>query len=284
MSTYDSIKNAVGMVPVVGGVIKGIMGMFGKSAAQQQEENQRRQIEGSKELLEAQRQKEMQMWRDTNYGAQVDELNKAGLNPALLYGKGGGGGVTVGGGGGMPTGMVAESDAATNNTRMQTAMGLANLELIKAQTRKTEAEATKTEGVDTRKGTAEAEGTEWTNMMNRVTEHWTKDNARFENIMKGVEAERSNLDWEMEKAVGMPSGSAEDTNSPKARALKASYDKAVTDLTNAKKDGRIKDAERTIKEFEADMAKSGLSPKSPWWVKFGANLLDEAGLNPFTKK
>ena len=66
----------------------------------QQQKLQDQQIAGNKELLEAQRLKEMQMWEDTNYSAQKEQMRKAGLNPALMYGMGGGGGTTVGGGGG----------------------------------------------------------------------------------------------------------------------------------------------------------------------------------------
>ena len=40
--------------------------------------------------------KQMDMWNATNYPAQVEQLNKAGLNPALEYGMKGGGGVTTG--------------------------------------------------------------------------------------------------------------------------------------------------------------------------------------------
>ena len=40
-------------------------------------------------------QAQLDLWQKTNYPAQVEQLNKAGLNPALLYGKGGGGGTTA---------------------------------------------------------------------------------------------------------------------------------------------------------------------------------------------
>ena len=40
-------------------------------------------------------QAQLDLWQKTNYPAQVEQLNKAGLNPALLYGKGGGGGGTT---------------------------------------------------------------------------------------------------------------------------------------------------------------------------------------------
>ena len=51
----------------------------------QQERLQNLQIKGSKELTDYQMMKQLQMWKDTNYGAQMEELRKAGLNPGLLY-------------------------------------------------------------------------------------------------------------------------------------------------------------------------------------------------------
>ena len=48
--------------------------------------------------MEEQRKIQMQMWKDTNYAAQVEELKKAGLSIGLMYGKGGAGGTTTGAG------------------------------------------------------------------------------------------------------------------------------------------------------------------------------------------
>jgi len=43
---------------------------------------------------------QMDMWNKTNYGAQVDHMKEAGLNPALMYGSAGQGGQTGSQGGG----------------------------------------------------------------------------------------------------------------------------------------------------------------------------------------
>jgi hypothetical protein len=39
---------------------------------------------------------QFEMWKKTNYPAQVEQMLKAGINPATLYGKGGAGGTTTG--------------------------------------------------------------------------------------------------------------------------------------------------------------------------------------------
>lgn len=53
-------------------------------------------IEGQQRMLQSQYDLQMKMWNETNYTAQMKQLAKAGLNPALLYGMGGGGGQTTG--------------------------------------------------------------------------------------------------------------------------------------------------------------------------------------------
>ena len=40
-------------------------------------------------------QAQLDLWDKTNYSAQVEQMKKAGINPALLYGKGGAGGATT---------------------------------------------------------------------------------------------------------------------------------------------------------------------------------------------
>ena len=59
--------------------------------------NQRRELRGQKKALEQQNAAAMDIWEKTNYKAQMGQLEKAGLNPGLIYGMGGGGGGTVGG-------------------------------------------------------------------------------------------------------------------------------------------------------------------------------------------
>ena len=94
-------------------------------------------VKSQKELLEAQRQKELQMWQDTNYSAQIEQMKKAGVNPALLYGQSGGGGTTTGGSGqginntGAPTG--GGEILAMQGMGLDAQMMQANIELAKSQ-------------------------------------------------------------------------------------------------------------------------------------------------------
>lgn len=49
----------------------------------------------AKRMTEFNRKQQMKMWEDTNYAAQVEQLDKAGMSVGNLYGKGGGGGATA---------------------------------------------------------------------------------------------------------------------------------------------------------------------------------------------
>jgi len=111
------------------------------------------QVAANKNLTDYQYGKQLQMWKDTNYGAQKQELIKAGLNPALLYGMSGGGGTTTGSGGGGIGGATAAG--STNEAMGMMQQGIqyqllqAQKDVLTTQAAKNKAEAEKTAGVDT---------------------------------------------------------------------------------------------------------------------------------------
>ena len=130
--------NAIGLI--AGGV-----------QANRQMRNQRKlmaeQLAIDKLKMEEQRKIQMQMWKDTNYAAQVEEMKKAGLSIGLMYGKGGAGGTTTGAGAAgvsapsAPTGMGLIGGS-------QLAAQIANIELTKAQTENVKADTERKLGVD----------------------------------------------------------------------------------------------------------------------------------------
>lgn len=151
------------IIDTIGGTALGLM---------LQGHNDRRQVEQQKKLgqqqlglnvqqMAAQKAMDLQMWKDTNYSAQVEEMEKAGINPALLYGKGGGGGTTIGNSGGNVSGGNAPQGGGEIMGMM---MMKQQMELMKAQTAATDASAEKTKveaakigGVDTANVTANTE-------------------------------------------------------------------------------------------------------------------------------
>lgn len=140
----------------------GVLGMiFGKAADKRQLKQQGKlqalQIAGNKEMTDYQAAKELQMWKDTNYGAQVDQLKQAGLNPALIYGMGGGGGTTTGGsGGGVTGGQAVHGTEEVQMAGMGMQLGLmqAQKKVLESQANLNNVEAEKKSGVDTQEATA----------------------------------------------------------------------------------------------------------------------------------
>lgn len=105
---------------------------------------QRQQMEGDKEMTDYNYNKQLQMWEATGYGAQLDQIKRAGLSPALIYGGQGAGGATTN----IETGRTSTAGAPTGGGEIQAMMGLglqrellqAQKENIQAQTEKTKAE------------------------------------------------------------------------------------------------------------------------------------------------
>ena len=96
----------------------------------QQQALTNQQMQAQMALMGTQNKMQLQMWKDTNYAAQMEQLKNAGLNPGLLYGKGGGGGMSIGGG--MPS--AGSGTAQQNPGEMQTMMGMAlQMEMQRAQ-------------------------------------------------------------------------------------------------------------------------------------------------------
>lgn len=138
-----------------GNAVGGIMGLaFGSIENQRQLKQQERMNqmdwEQHQRFSEFNREQQMKLWRDTNYSAQMAELKKAGLNPALLYGKGGGaGGTTAAAVGGSGSHSASARNDIMNGMGLQLGLQAAQIENIKANTNKTNVEAAKTAGVDT---------------------------------------------------------------------------------------------------------------------------------------
>lgn len=182
----------LGMIPQAIGSILGIGMQEANDRRQirQQEKLQALQIAGQKDLTDYSYNKQLQMWKDTNYGAQVEQMKAAGINPALLYGMSGGGGSTTGTAG--STG-VQGGAAPTGGREIMDGMGIAmqkaQMDLIKAQTKKTEVEANKTAGVDTQEAggrislmnaefsqkLAQTEALRLQNAINQINLAWQQD-------------------------------------------------------------------------------------------------------------
>lgn len=141
-----------------GNAVQAGMGLLLQSQAdkrqmKQQEKLQELQMKGQKEMTNYNTAKQLQMWKDTNYSAQIAELKKAGLNPGLMYGMGGGGGTTTGSSGGSVQGGTAAGHqgeiVSMTGMGLQLGMMQAQKELLESQAKKNLAETEKLSGTDT---------------------------------------------------------------------------------------------------------------------------------------
>lgn len=147
-NTQSNFMNSVmgGVGQAVGtsasGLLGGLTGMLfekhnDKRQLNQQQALQNMQIQGQEQLTDYNTAKQLQMWKDTSYPAQMQQLQKAGLNPGLMYGMGGGGGQTAS----IAPGSVSGAEAPKGGGE---AMGMAltsmNLQLLKAQKENIEAD------------------------------------------------------------------------------------------------------------------------------------------------
>ncbi len=137
-----------------------IMGVIGAASAMQSSSNQSyneeqaqyRQAAINKEQAKYNQGLAMDYWDYTNWENQVDHLKKAGLNPALMYAKGGQGGQT-GGGQAQGVGLSPSNQEAVKAQQMGMALQMAQIEsqikVNESVAEKNKAEAEKTSGVDT---------------------------------------------------------------------------------------------------------------------------------------
>jgi|GEM_PF-6306779 len=146
--------NGIGSAAV--GAAGGILGMIGQGRrARKQHERQKELMGiqfGNQQELNKQGQKlQMQTWRDTGYGAQMEMMKEAGLNPGLMYGMSGGGGQTTGsqGGGSAQSGNAAAPMDIGNS--VQAALAASQIKLSNSQANKNDVEADKIADVDTEK-------------------------------------------------------------------------------------------------------------------------------------
>lgn len=110
--------------------------------AGQAENMQEMNIRGQKEMANFNRGQQMLMWNDTGYGAQIKQMQEAGLNPGLMYKGAGGGGQTNATPGNVP-GQNQQSGSVGEGikTGMMNELQNAQIENLKADTVKKTTEA-----------------------------------------------------------------------------------------------------------------------------------------------
>lgn len=182
-----------------GGVVGGALGLFGKlfgkkepskkelmkQAWEYEKEGMALQYQYGQQAADAEYQRNLDMWKATSYGAQAQEMEKAGLSKGLMYGNGGGQAASTAGGDGMqPSGPKMNPVEAA---LQQQAMGLqlkqieVQNKLASAETAKTLAEANKIAGVDTK---GQELSNKWQEVENRI--QLSKENIAESNVTEAT--------------------------------------------------------------------------------------------------
>lgn len=258
------------------GAASGILGMaFGgindERQLRQQKELQKQQIEGNKQMMDYSQTKQMDMWNKTNSEAQMKHLKAAGLNPGLMYGMSGPGGGTTGAPSGSVDGGKAADAASTQNAATSMAgMGMqmaAQTQLLQAQKENVEADTAN------KKAGAENVGvkTEGEKMDNKIKSETIPD--QIKTIQETANKALADAVQSQQQQV-----ITEETMKDQIKTIQQEAIGKLLANEGISLENRKKQAEITIKQFEAELAKQGIASNTPWYVKFITDLLGKYGL------
>lgn len=201
------------------------------------------------------------MWKKTNYSAQMMEADKAGLNKNLLYGGSGGGGVTAstGSGGSAPSvqakgetgGLQAGISQATSLGMMKTQQDLmkAQQDNMEANTNKVNVESGKLAGVDTdqirantEKTINETQGVKIQNEIQGETKGEQKEQIASESVKARNEATVST------QTIG------DAVSYIKAEAIGRSLENALTEARTGASLQEVQNMKQTIRKMQAEIS------------------------------
>ena len=147
--THNLKQNKMPLLPAIASAVGGqIMGMWNDNRQYQlNKKNMALQVQAQKELTDYNKNKQMEMWKETGPVGMAEQLGLAGMSKALMYGGSGAGGQTAS----VNTGSVGQGGGQASD-QIQNAMGLA---LMKAQKENIEADTqNKLADAEDKKGSA----------------------------------------------------------------------------------------------------------------------------------
>jgi len=131
------------------GAAGSVIGMIGQNQRAKKQHNRQKELmdiqnKNQQSLNKQGHELQMDMWNKTNYGAQMEHMKSAGLNPGLMYGQSGAGGATTGsqGGGSAASGSAAAPMDIGN--AVQAGLMMAQTEKLNAETKEIEEKSSKT--------------------------------------------------------------------------------------------------------------------------------------------
>lgn len=248
----------------------------------QQAKLQQLQIQGAKNLGDYNYRKQLEMWNATNLEAQMAHAKAAGLNPALLYAKGGATG-QLGATGGMPQGATAPQGGRevmdVTNQMMQLQLLKAQKENIEADTAQKQANVPNIEA-DTQNKIlasviADYTGREAKEVYERVTNPNRPSQAEAYKMSLDQQTAIARNIWELYEE-----GKLKEQSIAQIEGILQQNAKTITERKNIEKtmeliEQNIKGAklENVIKELESKMqTETGIDRNSPTWLKILGRL------------
>ena len=260
-------------------IASGVMGAgasfgLGQIGAELQEKRQKElmelQVKNQERLNRMGHELQMETWKKTNYGAQMKELAAAGLNPSLIYGKGGAGGVTGGQGGGSAAGAQAPSTPFMNIEALDFARRAKEIALLDAQTRNVNADTSNKEQDVRAKDFIQKIKEDYEQTIRVAMDWtWTAESSRGEKEWKA---------WRIEKALLYGGDKDKTEGTPYGDQLTNQVEIIAQKLKELQVNNDIKGFEKQIAQLEATMAENGISKDTPWYGKILIAVLNKIGM------
>lgn len=274
------------LAPLVGAAAGTFMGDINRQKqVQQQRELNEVNEESAKNMGKFNYEQQMKMLKETGPEFQVGQLKGAGMSVGNMYGGSGAGGAIQAAQSSMSPasaeGVAAGAGAASQMGMLASQMALmgAQKENIEADTANKKADAV-VKGVDTNiKGEDLKTKTFDNEVRGDVGKESYTEAQRSDNLLKESAGNKAYQEYKAWQAAGFNEGKIEftDKNSPVAKAIAAGFEKTVQEVKNAKAENDLTKAKAAVERFNAAMAERGISPNSPWYVKFGADIAKKAG-------
>lgn len=229
--------------------------LMGNKMQQDQFGNQltlmKKQHEYNEASANAAQERAYEMWEKTNYAAQINQMKKANLSPALMYGQGGAGGGTVSGAQGQGTSQPTDRSIEMKLKGQEMGLQLANLasqiKLNESQANKNNAEADKTAGVDTKL----AENT----IENLISQ--TK-NEKDRNILIWADKRLKEATAEMQEASAKLASGKNEKVGYEIKLITKGLDKMEAEMKGLSLDNELKEKTMKSKIEEAEMSVKAL--------------------------
>jgi len=204
--------------------------------------------------LARQKAAELQQWKDTSYGAQLEEMKKNNLSPGMMYGAAGGGAGQLGG----SAGSVAAPKAAVGNG--MDLMTVAQRKLIEAQTENVKVDTAKKAGVDTELVRQQSRNTEIAANLAAMTQEEAAQQmqAKSHILWEEAKAAKGMISAELQKKQAEVIGAnlANELRKVEKDMTEAQMVKIANEIAQKWKELEIKQGHLDIQKFVQDVSNS----------------------------